>query len=211
MSKKLKLKEYNEKYGDIPKEFSDRFIYLWDLLKIKPKDIPNIQNLIRVLLGIKKKEINFVFYFIPEATPRPRYSRFTKAFYVKNALDYKTLFSKFIESCEDVEEITTPTEFICKVYKPTPKAMNRYETILSELELIKDISKPDWDNIAKTYCDMVQHGLLLDDGLIYKGSLEKLFSVKPRIEISLKYYDKHDCTYNKRKVDNILLKRKRKD
>lgn len=210
MAKKLKPSEYKEKYGGIPKEYTERFLQLWDGLKIKEKDLVNIQNLIKTLLNIKKKEIRFIFYFIPEATPRPRYSRFTKSFYVKNAADYAGIFNRFVKSIDDIEQIITPTEFICKTYKPTPSAMNRYEQILSELELIKDISKPDWDNLAKTYCDMIQHGLILDDSIIYKGSLEKLYSAKPRIEITLKYYDKFDCTYNKRKITNILTKRERK-
>jgi hypothetical protein len=29
---------------------------------------------------------------------------------------------------------------------------------------------------------------------------EKYYSVKPRIEISLKYMETHDCNYNKKKI-----------
>lgn len=208
MGKKLKPKEYNEKYGDISNDFSERFIDLWDTMNIKTKDIPTIQSMIRRIYGIQTKEISFVFYFVPEATPRPRYSRFTKAFYVKNSIDYKTIFSKFIENVDDIDEITTPCEFICKTYKPIPSSMTKYEKILAELGLIKDISKPDWDNLAKTYCDMIQHGLLLDDSLIYKGSTEKLYSIKPRVEITIRYYVTHDSTFNQRKVSKTLNKRK---
>ena len=204
MSKKLKIKDYNDKYGSLPKDFHDRFIYLWDTLKIKAKDIPVLQKRIRYILSIKKTTISFVFYFIPEATPRPRYSRFTKSYYVKNATNYGKLFENFIEECKDLETLTTPCEFSCITYKPTPSAMNRYDTIISELGLIKDISKPDWDNLAKTYCDMVQHGLLLDDSIIYKGTLEKNYSIYPRIEITLKYYNTHDSTYNQNKINKII-------
>lgn len=204
MGKKLKLKEYNEKYGDISKNLSERFITLWSSLNIKERDVPKIRELVYRNMNMKKRSVSFVFYFIPDATPRPRYSRFTKSFYVKNALDYKSIFSDFIKSVEDVELITTPCEFICTTYKPIPSSMNRYEKLLAELGLIKDISKPDWDNLAKTYCDMIQHGLLLDDSLIYKGITEKLYSTKPRVEITIKYYIEHDSTYNERKINKSL-------
>jgi Holliday junction resolvase RusA-like endonuclease len=206
LGKKLTVKEYKDKYDIIPKEFHNRFIYLWKLLKFKESDLKKIKSSIKHILNMDKKEISFVFYFIPEATPRPRYSRFTKSFYVKNSVDYKSIFEEFVNSCKDIELITTPCEFYCKTYKPIPSAMNKVETLLSELELIKDISKADWDNLAKTYCDMIQHGLLLDDSIIYKGQLEKLYSIKPRIEITIKYYDTHDSTYNKRKIDKIINK-----
>ena len=208
MSKK-KLKEYEEKYGNIPKDFFERFSYLMDMKKITSKDIIKIQNLVKDILSIPTKEISFVFYFTPDATPRARYSRFTKSFYVKNALDYKSIFAEFIDSCDDIDGIiSTPCEFTCITYKPTPSAMNRIETIISELGLIKDISKPDWDNLGKTYSDMVQQRLILDDAIIYKGCVEKRYSVRPRIEITIKYYTKHDSTYNKNKILNILKRKK---
>ena len=215
MSKKQKIEDYINKYGNIPKDLSERFMYLWERLNIRSKDIPKIQDTIRSILSIQTESISFVFYFVPEATPRPRYSRFTNAFYVKNANDYKSIFEDFINSCEasGIGEITTPCEFICKTYKPTPSVMTRYEKICAELELIKDISKPDWDNLGKTYSDMVQHGLLMDDSIIYKSVVEKLYSAKPRIEITINYKLMHDSTYNKRKIDNVLKRRnlKRKE
>lgn len=206
MGKKLKLKDYIEKYGDVPNDFSERFIQLWESLNMKEKDIPKLQTMIRDILSIKKKTISFVFYFIPDATPRARYSRFTKAFYVKNALDYKSVFADFISSIGDIDIITTPCEFECITYKPIPSAMNKYEKILAELELIKDISRPDWDNLGKTYSDMVQHGLLHDDSLISDGIVRKRYSIKPRIEIRMTYYTKHDSTYNERKINKSIRK-----
>ena len=77
MGKKLKLKEYEDRYGGIPKEFHDRFVYLWKSMKFKERDLDKLRNMIRHILKINKKELSFVFYFIPEATPRARYSRFT--------------------------------------------------------------------------------------------------------------------------------------
>jgi Holliday junction resolvase RusA-like endonuclease len=208
MAKKLKIKEYNEKYKDIPKTLNEIFPYLWDSLNIKEKDLPIIRKMIKSILGIKKEKISFVFYFVPEATPRPRYSSFTHSFYVKNANDYGKIFDDFVKSIDNIPFITTPCSFKSITYKPTPSAMTKYEKLMAELGLIHDISKPDWDNLAKTYCDMIQHGLILDDSIIYKGSLEKRYSLRPRIEITIEYYLTHDSTFNQKRIDKILQKYK---
>lgn len=196
-----KITEYENKYGSIPKSFNERFLYLIQSLKLKDNDVSKLKKSIKRILSIKKKEITFIFYFTPQATPRPRYSRFSKVFYVKNALNYNDIFGQFIDSCSDINfKIITPCEFECKTFAPIPDQMSKNDKLLAELSLITNISKPDWDNLGKTYSDMVQKHLILDDSLIYKGIVEKHYSVKPRIEIRIKYLNEFDSKYNERKV-----------
>ena len=195
-----KIDEYNEKYSNIPSELQERFLYVLKELNIKEKEMNKIRQQIKSILRIKFHTLSFVFYFIPQATPRPRYSRFTKSFYVKNALNYNEIFKKFIEETSDIDFlITTPCEFECKTYSPIPSSMNRIEKVITELGLIHNISKPDWDNLGKTYSDMVQKHLISDDSIIYKGTVEKLYSCKPRIEITIKYMDEFDSKFNRNK------------
>ena len=47
---------------------------------------------------------------------------------------------------------------------------------------------------------MVQKWLLLNDALIIKGTSEKYWSLKPRVEIEITYPTKIDCKYNERKI-----------
>jgi Holliday junction resolvase RusA-like endonuclease len=198
-----KIEEYETKYGNIPKLFNERFLYLMQILNIKESDIIKLRKSIKRITSIKHKELRFIFYFTPQATPRPRYSRFSKVFYVKNALNYNEIFGKFIESCEDINfKIITPCTFECKTFAPIPEQMSKNDKMLAELSLLANISKPDWDNLGKTYSDMVQKHLILDDSLIYKGTVEKAYSIKPRIEITIKYLNDFDCKYNERKVKN---------
>lgn len=198
--KNNKLREYDEKYGGVSKYLVERFFDILSSKKINEKDFSKLKSEIVRIRKIKKHEISFVFYFTPQATPRPRYSRFTKSFYVKNKLNYNSLFHDFLKSIDNELLINTPCEFYCKTYSPIPSSMNKIEVLLAELSLIKNISKPDWDNLAKTYCDMIQKHLIADDSLIYKGSLEKLYSTKPRIEIMIRYYDEFDSVYNEKKI-----------
>jgi len=57
-----------------------------------------------------------------------------------------------------------------------------------------------WDNLGKTYSDMVQGILLLNDNIITSGTVEKFFSVKPRVRINIKYQLGFDSKFNKRKI-----------
>lgn len=206
MKKNKKLIEYETKYGDIPKDFYERFSYIISQMNLKIKDIEKIKKSIKRILGIKYEELSFVFYFFPQATPRPRYSRFSKVFYVKNMLNYNEIFKEFIDSCDDINfKIATPCELICKTYAPIPSSMNKIEKILAELGLIKNISKPDCDNLLKSYSDMIQKTLIVDDAIFYKMTLEKSYSFKPRIEITIRFMTEYDSKFNQEKLEKYNI------
>ena len=78
--------------------------------------------------------------------------------------------------------------------------MRENEKILAEMGYIRPISKPDWDNVGKTYSDMIQGTLLFDDSLIIEGISRKFYSIKPRIEIKIEYMKKYDSLYNTNKM-----------
>lgn len=194
------IKEYNQKYGHVPRDFWERVSGLID--ELKEDDYVSLKKTIRGLLEREYTDFTIIFYFLPKATPRTRYSGITRVFYVKDAMNYNKIFGEFVNSCEDLKDIiVTPCEFYTRTYAPTPEAMNKLEKVLAELELLHQLSKPDWDNLGKTYSDMVQKHLLLDDSLIYKGTVEKLYSLCPRVEINFKVMKKHDCKYNKKKIE----------
>lgn len=197
------IEEYIDKYGNIPNDFTDRFLYLINSMKLKSKDILKLKTRIYKNMDIKYKQLSFVFYFTPQATPRPRYSKFTKAFYVPNKMNYNKIFGEYLDSINEGQfPIKTPCEFYCKAYLPIPSSMNNTEKILSELGLIRHMSKPDFDNIAKTYSDMIQNHLIIDDAIIYRGVIEKHYSIKPRVEISIRYMEEFDSKFNKNKMKN---------
>ena len=62
------------------------------------------------------------------------------------------------------------------------------------------MSKPDWDNLAKTYSDMIQDVILDDDAYIVEGTSMKYYSWKPRIEITIQYMDDYDSDFNRNKI-----------
>ena len=178
-------KEYIEKYGNIPKDHDNRLSYLLSTLKCgKVKE--SFCNTIDNINSIKWKKLSYIIYLIPKGTPRPRAGKFG-VFYVKGAKDNKKLFRQFIDSQKDIQLITTAVKLECVSYLPIPNSMNWVEKVLSEMGLIRPITIPDFDNLVKTYTDMMKDSLLYDDSLIIEGTSKKYYSVNK----------------NKRILDNI--------
>lgn len=163
--------------------------------------MPFIKEMHKKLLNIKTEKLHFVLYLVPEPTPRPRTTFNTRNFYVKGAKDNNDLFKEIMNSMEDMYLITTGTKITVKNYLPTPSGMNRFEKFFAELGLVRALTTPDWDNLAKAYCDMIQKNLIINDSLIWSGTSIKNYSIKPRIELTIEYDKSYDCTFNRKKVE----------
>lgn len=192
--------DYIDEYGEIPRDRTERFIWLLEKLNLRNSPSrKNIQSSIERNLNIRWNKINFIIYLLPKGTPRPRLSSRSRTFYVLGARDNREIFDKFMAN-QDFPIITTPCKFKCTSYLPIPKQFTKIDTLLAEMGLIRPINRPDWDNLGKTYSDMIQGTLLYEDSLIIEGTSKKFYSIKPRIEIELEYADEHDSMYNYNKM-----------
>jgi hypothetical protein len=196
-------KEYNKLYGDIPKYNNERIDYLLKDTNLKRNKL-KVYDEIQRINSIKWKKKSFTLYIIPKATPRPRSGK-NGIFYVKGASDNKKFFKEFIKD-KELEIINTPCKIECISYLPISKSMNSVNKVLAELGFIRPISKPDWDNLAKAYCDMIQGYLLEDDALIIEGISKKYYSIKPRVEITIEWMESFDCKYNEDKIISKIHK-----
>ena len=172
-------------YSDIPTELNERLQLLLKPLISRHRD--KIKKLIKMNVErfktVKRREISFTLY-------------------VRGAAENSALFRKIVEDIQTLPIITTATEITVKSFLPIPSGMNRLEKLFAEMGFIHVYSTPDWDNLAKAYCDMIQKHLLLNDSLIWKGTSSKHYSTKPRIEITIRYDTAYDCNFNKRKVES---------
>lgn len=198
----MKLREeYDELYKDVPRNETDRLYYIKNTLNITDKKSAVVFEEMNRILSIPWKKFGFVIYLIPKATPRPRHNRKSGIFYVKGAKDNKKYFEKFFKKhIDEFPFITTPCKFTCISYLPIPKSMPKIEQVLAEMKVIRPAVKPDWDNLGKTYSDMIQGTLLLDDNLIIEGISKKYYSFKPRIEIQIEYMEEFDSKFNEKKI-----------
>ena len=191
-------KEYLKEYGNVPKEFTSRIDELLKEANLSRYKIHVYEEVHRIF-RIEWKTFKYTIYLLPKATPRPRSGK-NGIFYVKGASDNKKFFEKNFVNREDIPLITTPTKFACRSYLPIPKSMHPVEKILAEMGFIYPVSKPDWDNLPKAYCDMIQGIILYDDSLVVDGLSQKRYSTKPRIEIEISYMTDYDSQFNTNKI-----------
>lgn len=200
----MKIEEdYNALYGDIPTSSEERIKLLYKECKFPKKIKKEVQRRIHDIEKIGWEDVTYTMYILPKATPRPRSTSKRKFFYVKGAADNKKYFKKRIMQ-EDWDIIMTPCFFTCKSYFPIPKNMSKVDKILAEMGYVNDVSMPDFDNLAKTYSDMIKGILLFDDRLIIKGGSEKYYSTKPRVEVSISYMKEFDSEYNRKKIERCV-------
>ena len=196
------LAKYEEEYGAIPTDDLERminFIETHPLNRGKKK----IDDEINRIHKIPWKHVDFTLFMVPKATPRPRSNFKNHIFYVSGSREHKEIFASEFAEC-DIPMIVTPIKFSARAYLPIPRSMSKIEQVLAELGFVHPISKPDWDNLVKTYTDMIKSTLIYDDALIIDGRLSKFYSWKPRIEISINYMEEYDCEFNKNKMRKVV-------
>lgn len=203
VSQREKVKEYHTNYDLIPKDYMERLSYLYNECKFTKEDMNYLFDKIEELAKVEWNWVKYIFYMDPKASPRPRLNPNTFSFYVAGAKFNKQIFDEFKDAHSNMEMvISTPCYLETKVYFKTPSSMSAREKIAAELELIHHVNKPDWDNLGKSYCDMVQDTLVSDDSIVSRGEVQKFYSILPRIEVTIHFMKKYDCKYNKRTIEH---------
>lgn len=220
--RKEKEIEYQNKYSEIPLDYYERLSWMYDKFKLSPtKEAEILIKRQQMVNSLYYRSFKIVLYEEPEGTPRPRFRLINRknianvalsnsAFvhvYSVNAHDDQVFMKRLISSedfCELDQLIYTPCIYECNVYMKTPSAFNTVDTILSEIGVIRPIVKPDWDNIGKKYSDMFNSNIWLDDTQVISGTVNKYYSILPRVEINLNYlnmlYNKVQAKYIEKKI-----------
>ena len=220
-TRKQKQKEYENKYGDIPINYEERLAWMVDHYNLS-------ENKMNEIINKRNNAMNNIFFYTckvvqlleePEGTHRPRFRMIKKNnfnqvaivdkefvhVYTPNAQDDFNYMRKITEDRELIDInglINTPCIVKYDAYYKTPSYFNVTDTFLAEIGLFRPpISKPDWDNVGKKYCDMYNHNVWLDDALVITGTVNKFYSIKPRVEITLWYMN---CVYTKNQYNAII-------
>jgi Holliday junction resolvase RusA-like endonuclease len=203
--RKDKQKKYDKLFNNIPRDYNERLEWLSNNLHLNSMKMDTIvgkYNTMKERLYFKRFFI--VLYEIPEGSPRPRFRlvnrknlrnmaianpNFIHVYSPVGAEDNK--YMKRLLTKDEFKEfsnlIYTPCIVDYKAFFKTPSSFNSVEKYLAELGVYTPISKPDWDNIGKKYCDMTNENLWVDDRLVIQGTVEKLYSVLPRVEITIDF------------------------
>lgn len=184
------IKKYKELYSRIPSIQFDRIREFLSTKKFNKNDYEVFHKALTRFISKKEVILKIVIDIIPEPTPRPRLGHGGR-FYVKNSRDNNEFIELMSSRYDDIKNIIKDKE--CEIdiknYFPIPKSFNKVNTLLAELGIIRPITKPDWDNLGKTYSDAIQPWIVYDDALFVDGSSHKYYSLKPRVEIQIKFYE----------------------
>lgn len=167
----------------------DRVREYLESTKFTKKDMEKFHAVLSDFVSREEITIKIVLDVIPEATPRPRLGQ--GRFYVKNSRSNNKFIELMTSKYSEIQNIIQNQycEININNYFPIPKSFNKVDTLLAELGIIRPITKPDWDNLGKTYSDAIQPWIVKDDALFIDGSSHKYYSLKPRVEIFIKFYE----------------------
>lgn len=219
--RKQKLEEYDRKFADIPRDYNERLSWLYDKLHLSEFKCDSIiANYNTMKRTLELNTIFIVLYEVPEGSPRPRFRlvnrqnlsnmamsnpNFVHVYSPTGAED--NLYMKRLMTQEDFNwldhVIYTPCIVKYAAYFKTPSYFNAVDTYLAELGVHNPITKPDWDNIGKKYSDMSNSNLWLDDRLVIAGTVEKYYSILPRVEIKLDYLNMLTTHKQYQSISNI--------
>ena len=224
-SRKQKAKLYESKYSEIPRDYIERLSWMYDkyhITKAKAEEILRAKYQILSSLYYSD-DILVVLYEEPEGSPRPRARYVNKTnltSYAKSDPGYIQVYSltgasdrKFMKRLIDDNDlmkldhlICTPCDVEYNTFSKTPSSYNTINTFLSEVGIIRPISKPDFDNMEKKYADMYNGNVWIDDALVQDAAIHKYYSILPRVEIRLKFlnllYTKYQYEIIKKRVED---------
>ena len=128
MPNKKELMKYQDDYGMVSNDHLERIYNFLD--GMNDKQLETVRCDIENNLNTVWRSISFIFYFIPKATPRARFTGFGKHFYVSDAMNNRKLMEKYVkENLSEFELITTACKFYCDCYFPIPKSMTKNEKL----------------------------------------------------------------------------------
>lgn len=219
-SRKQKAKLYESKYSEIPRDYIERLSWMYDkyhITKAKAEEILRAKyNILSSLYY--SDDILVVLYEEPEGSPRPRARYVNKTnltSYAKSDQGYIQVYSltgasdrKFMKRLIDDNDlmkldhlICTPCDVEYNTFSKTPSSYNTINTFLSEVGIIRPVSKPDFDNMEKKYADMYNGNVWIDDALVQDAAIHKYYSILPRVEIRLKFLN---LLYTKAQYEQII-------
>ena len=165
--------------------------FLLDTSKYKEKNFKAILDFIRKNEADNPvSEIKFTYTKEVKAAPRPRKGKW--GFYnpaSKNKKEIQEYLRKVFkrEFRNGSSLIKGVSKILIRFYKPIPKSFNMTQIFLAEMGYIEPEHPPDVDNYSKTVMDAMIGTIMVDDDIITKLTIQKLYSAAPRVEVIFQF------------------------
>ena len=196
ITREERMRRYNRKYPVKNPDAEQRIRDYFDAnnLDLEAAAGKASEKALRIIDRREYESIDITMYEYPMQTDRPRVVHGHA--YSPGAAQNRSYFRRSLgDLAKVVGEITTPTEFTVDAYLEMPPTVPPDEVILFESKILVPESKPDADNIGKSYMDMVVETLLVDDDIVHDLHIRKWYSLLPRVEIRITYLRSHESDY----------------
>ena len=137
-------------------------------------------------------EYKFTVSGTPIAKARPKFrmvttkmgKTFGTAYTPKKSVNFETsVHMAFTVTHGAVVPTELGVKLFIRAYFLPPKAAPKYKKKEIEQGLVPVLKKPDIDNVAKSVLDALNTIVYTDDKLVYRLSVEKFYSFRPRTEV----------------------------
>ena len=104
----------------------------------------------------------------------------------KETVNYENLVKVcFMDCVKDHTPFDCPVTVSINAYFPIPQSMKKTDREKAASGLMPYTKKPDCDNVAKIIMDGLNGIAWTDDKIVYACLVSKIYSVNPRVEISI--------------------------
>lgn len=138
--------------------------------------------------------MQFTVYGDPVAKGRPKFSRqggFVRSYTPAKTTNYENLVKlSYLEACGG-EPYVLKREVSMRIdaFFPIPKSTSKKKSSQMQTGEIRHTKRPDIDNLCKSILDGLNKIAFLDDSQIVQLIANKYYSIKPRVEITIKEMD----------------------
>lgn len=126
---------------------------------------------------------------VPVAKGRPKFARiggFMRAYTPKKTRDYENFIASIAhKTMSGKPPFECPLKVWVVIYQPIPQSFSKKQLSDALAGLLLPAKKPDIDNLAKAALDACNGIVWRDDALICKILVEKVYSDKPRLELTV--------------------------
>ena len=124
----------------------------------------------------------------PKGQQRPRFfsaGRFKKAYKDKGQKLEEAKIMGLLYGQAPQSPLEGALELEVVAYMPIPKSFPKWKQLAAQSNEIRPAKKPDWDNLAKQICDILNGVAWTDDAQIVGAMVKKFYSLSPRWEVRI--------------------------
>ena len=121
----------------------------------------------------------------PCAKQRPRTTKQGHTYTPQKTVNYETLVRQLYITQNFRKQLEGALKMTVRAYFAIPKSDSNKKAYQKSIGIIRPTKRPDWDNVGKVISDALNGLAYHDDSQIVSATVEKWYSLEPRVEVIL--------------------------